>query len=76
METLMLTHDELNAKAQKYANAGLTCGEEGDVQNLLVNRYVLGFMQGYTVAGGIVSADEKRAATPPATEAGQDSAEN
>ena len=48
----------LEAKARKYASQSLTVGERDDVSALLVKRYIQGFMQGYSVAGGIISAAE------------------
>ncbi len=54
----MLTHEQVERKARKYAGQSLTVGERDDVSALLAERYIRGFMQGYSCAGGILSAAE------------------
>jgi len=55
----MITHEELQAKAQKYARCrGLSADERSCLLELLRDSYAEGFMQGYTCAGGVVSASE------------------
>ena len=59
----MITYNELEAKARKYAAARtLTTGQRDDLlfslPRILRDEYTKGFMQGYTCAGGVLSAAE------------------
>ena len=54
----MITYDELQAKAERYARHDLTCGQRDDVLALLNDAYIEGFKQGYSVAGGIANTQE------------------
>ncbi len=62
----MQTYEQVKREAERCAGRALTTGERDEVLALLAERYVSGFLQGYTRAGGILSAAEAEAATDPA----------
>ncbi len=54
-----ITYEALKAKAEGYAAPRpITMDEEAAIRVLLNGRYVEGFLQGYTCAGGIVRHPE------------------
>ncbi len=59
----MQTYEQVKREARKYAAQTLTVRD--DVLALLVERYVSGFLQGYTCAGGILSAAEAESLDEP-----------